>query len=94
MGDRFEPGDTVRITGVDPSHHTRVPRYARGSVGTILESHGRYPLADDRARGVDAEEQPVYTVIFDAAVLFGAGNHKVTIDLWEQYLIPWQEGST
>ena len=35
-----------------------------------------------------AEPEPVYTVRFAAAELFGEGDHTVTIDLWESYLRP------
>ncbi len=71
---------------MDPAHHTRLPRYARGAVGTVVELQGRHPLADDRARGLDAAPEPVYTVRFDARELFGEGDHAVTVDLWESYL--------
>lgn len=86
MADRFGPGSRVRTRRVDPPHHTRLPRYARAAVGTVLEVEGRHPLADDRARGLPAELQPVYTVSFDAAQLFGAGDHVVMLALFESYL--------
>ena len=86
MAERFAPGSRVRTSRIDPPHHTRLPRYARGAVGTVLEVEGRHPLADDRARGLPAEPQPVYTVSFDAAHLFGAGDHAVTLALFESYL--------
>jgi hypothetical protein len=86
LPDRFAPGVRVRTRRQDPAHHTRLPRYARGAVGTVLESQGRHPLADDRARGLAAEPETVYAVRFDARELFGAGDHSVTLDLWESYL--------
>ena len=86
MADLFAPGDRVRATSVDPSHHTRVPRYVRGAVGTVVEREGEYPLADDRARGLPAEPQTVYSVRFTARELFGEGDHEVTVALWESYL--------
>jgi Nitrile hydratase, alpha chain/Nitrile hydratase beta subunit len=46
---RFAPGDRVRTDAVDPDHHTRLPRYARGHIGVIVETSGTWPLADDRA---------------------------------------------
>ena len=88
MAEPFRPGDRVRALRADPPHHTRLPRYARGAVGTVLESQGRYPLPDDRARRLPAEPEPVYTVRFAAAELFGEGDHTVTVDLWESYLRP------
>ena len=85
---RFRPGDAVRTTSADPPHHTRVPRYAAGAVGTIVEPQGEHPLADDRARGLPAEPQTVYTVRFSARQLFGDGHHYVTVDVWESHLTP------
>jgi nitrile hydratase len=86
VADRFAPGALVRTRCIDPEHHTRLPRYARGAVGTVVEPQGRYPLADDRARGLPAPEQTVYAVRFEARELFGEGDHAVTLDLWESYL--------
>lgn len=86
MADRFAPGAKVRTRRADPPHHTRLPRYARGAVGTVVESEGRHPLADDRARGLTSDPETVYAVRFDAVELFGEGEHDVTLALWESYL--------
>jgi nitrile hydratase subunit beta len=83
---RFSPGDRVRTTRADPPHHSRVPRYARGAVGTVVEPQGLHPLADLRAQGLPAEPEPVYTVRFPAAELFGEGSHSVCLDVWESRL--------
>ena len=83
---RFSPGDRVRTTRADPPHHSRLPRYARGAVGTVVEPQGRHPLADLRAQGLTAEPEPVYTVRFSAGELFGQGDHSVTVDVWESRL--------
>ena len=88
MADRFAPGDRVRTRAADPAGHTRLPRYARGAVGTVLEPTGRHPLADDRARGLRPDPQAVYSVRFAARDLFGDGDHTVTVELWEDYLVP------
>jgi hypothetical protein len=89
--DRFAPGDRVRTRSMDPAGHTRLPRYARGAVGVIVEPAGSHPLADDRARGRVGSAQTVYHVRFAAADLFGAGDHTVTVELWEDYLTPMEE---
>ncbi|MCW2669256.1 MAG: hypothetical protein QOJ48_276 [Frankiales bacterium] len=81
----FSSGDRVRTSRADPAHHTRVPRYARGAVGSVVEPIGEHPLPDDRARGVTTVE-PVYTVRFSARELFGEGDHDVTVDVWESHL--------
>ena len=92
MAERYAPGDRVRAFRTDPPHHTRLPRYARGAVGTVVEPQGRHPLPDRRSRQLPAEPEPVYTIRFTAAELFGEGDHTVTIDLWESYLRPAAEG--
>jgi len=88
VAERYHPGDRVRTSRADPPHHTRLPRYARGATGTVVERQGRYPLPDLRARQLPAGPEPVYTVRFAAAELFGEGDHSVTVDLWESYLRP------
>ena len=83
---RFRPGDRVRTARIDPPHHSRLPRYARGAVGTVVEPQGLHPLADLRAQGLPASPEPVYTVRFSAEELFGHGDHSVTVDVWESRL--------
>jgi hypothetical protein len=58
VAERFAPGDARAHAATDPPHHTRLPRYARGAVGTVVETEGRHPLADDRAAGLPAEPEP------------------------------------
>jgi nitrile hydratase len=91
--DRFVPGDRVRTRTIDPAGHTRLPRYARGAVGVVVEPAGVHPLADDRAHGRAGTPQTVYHVRFAATELFGAGDHTVTVELWEDYLTPVEEDS-
>lgn len=86
MADTFSAGDRVRTARHDPPHHCRLPRYARGAVGTVVEAQGSHPLPDDRAQGLPAPPQPVYTVRFAARDLFGGGEHAVTVDIWESHL--------
>ncbi|SCX54364.1 Nitrile hydratase beta subunit [Klenkia marina] len=82
----FAPGTRVRTRAADRDGHSRLPRYARGATGTVVEVAGHHPLADDRARGLDVAPQPVYHVRFRAADLFGAGEHTVTVELWHDHL--------
>ena len=82
----FTAGDYVRATRADPPHHCRLPRYARGAVGIVIESQGNAPLPDDRARGLPAASEPVFTVRFSAQELFGSGDHSVTVDIWSSHL--------
>ena len=85
---RFAVGSRVRAAAVDPPHHTRVPRYVRGQVGLVVEVQGVWPLADDRAQGVATPRvEPVYTVRFAAADLWGApADHAVQVELWDSHL--------
>jgi len=82
----YRAGDRVRASRQDPGHHTRVPRYVRGAVGTVVEPQGMHPLPDDSSRGIDSPPQQVYTVRFEARELFGEGGHAVTVDVWECHL--------
>jgi hypothetical protein len=89
---RFVPGDRVVTRALDPDHHTRLPRYARGHVGEVVEVQGVWPLPDDRAQRKPAPwVEPVYTVRFAAGDLWGTGGHEVTVDLWQSYLEPYDE---
>ena len=58
---------------------------------TVVERAGRHPLADDRARGLPADAAAGLHVRFAAADLFGAGDHTVTVELWQEYLTPIEE---
>ncbi len=91
MTERFAPGTRVRTSRRDPAHHTRLPRYARGAVGTIIDSQGAHPLPDDRSRGLPCDPLPVYTVRFAASDLFDDGDHAVTVNIWEPHLMPITE---
>ncbi|MGW7369283.1 SH3-like domain-containing protein [Streptomyces sp. NPDC054841] len=87
MTDRFRTGARVRTVHHDPPHHTRLPRYARGKHGTVVEPEGPALLADRNARGTgDAPREQVYAVRFAARDLWGAGDHHVVLDLFESYL--------
>ena len=88
MSDRFGPGDRVRTRTADPAGHTRLPRYARGAIGEVVEVAGHHPLADDLANGHRTAPQAVHHVRFAARDLFGEGDHTVTVELWEDYLEP------
>jgi hypothetical protein len=84
---RFAPGDRVVTRRADPDHHTRLPGYARGQAGEVVDVQGAWPLADALAQGRrDVPAEPVYTVRFAARDLWGAGEHAVTLHLWQSYL--------
>jgi len=88
---RFNPGDVVRTRNIHPKTHTRLPRYARDKQGVILSLHGAHVFPYSNAQFQGENPQPLYTVRFEARVLWGdAANPRDTVclDLWEDYLEP------
>jgi nitrile hydratase len=88
---RFAPGDRVRARQMHPAGHTRLPRYVRGHVGTVVMRHGMHAFADARAASGDEAPQWLYTVEFDAVELWGPQadpRDRVGVDAWESYLEP------
>lgn len=88
---RFAVGDRVRTRADAAPHHTRLPGYARGRVGTVERVHGVHVFADAHAHGAGEDPQWLYGVGFDAQELFGATaapGLRVAIDAWEPYLTP------
>ncbi len=85
---RFQIGDKVRVINAHPTGHTRMPRYARGRVGTVDHYNGVHVFADLSALG-RREGQPQYSVRFEARELWGndaTAKGGVYMDLWEPYL--------
>jgi len=90
-GPAFKPGDRVRARHLNPTGHTRLPRYARGHVGVIERWHRAHVLPDSNAHGRGENPEWVYTVVFDGAEIWGEGADPtltVSIDAWESYLEP------
>ena len=85
----FELGDRVRARVMNPSGHTRLPRYLRGRSGQIERVHGAHVFPDANAHGRGEDPQWLYTVVFDAREVWGAqasDGDMVSADLWEPYL--------
>ena len=88
---RFEIGDKVRTRANPVAHHTRLPRYAAGRVGTVERLHGTHVFADTHARGLGEQPQWLYTVAFDGRELWAEAaqpGSTVSIDAWDDYLEP------
>lgn len=85
---RFAAGDRVRTVVMNPVHHTRLPRYARGKPGTVIALHGAHVFPDTHARGLGEQPQWLYTVEFSAQDLWGPQStaSSVCVDCWESYL--------
>jgi nitrile hydratase len=83
---RFAVGDAVVTRNINPTGHTRLPRYARGKAGVIHANRGVFSFADSHARGDGLCPQHLYTVTFSADTLWGEGEHTIYLDLWDNYL--------
>jgi nitrile hydratase subunit beta len=85
----FRAGDRVRAKTMNPTGHTRLPRYARGKTGQIVHDHGVYAYPDTNSRYEGEHRQHVYAVRFTARELWGeqaSPRDSVHLDLWDGYL--------
>ena len=83
----FAIGDRVRTRNLHPHTHTRLPRYARGKVGTVELVHGCHVFPDSNAQRRGEDPQWLYTVRFSARELWGHDEAAaVSIDAFEPYL--------
>ena len=85
----FKVRQRVRARNINPTGHTRLPRYARGKIGVIVRDHGVYLFPDSNAHFQGEKRQHVYSVRFAAKELWGesASPHdSVHLDLWDDYL--------
>jgi len=87
----FHVGDVVRARNINPLGHTRLPRYIRGKTGTVVKYYGNHDLPDIDMDGKTSPPQPIYSVQFEAAELWGTSaeeNQLLFIDMWEGYIEP------
>jgi nitrile hydratase subunit beta len=88
---RFKVGDVVRTRNINPMTHTRLPRYARGKLGTVAAVRGCHVYPDSAALGSGDNPQWLYTVVFTGRELWGEDADpalKVSIEAFEPYLDP------
>jgi len=86
---RLRVGQAVRTKQMHPPHHTRLPRYARGRLGTVIRYHGVFVFPDSNAQFLGEHPEPLYSVRFPARELWGeqaSARDCVCLDLWESYL--------
>jgi nitrile hydratase len=86
---RFAVGDTVRVRAWHPAGHTRAPRYVQGKQGVIVRYDGLHNYPDVEAHHGGKVVDPVYSVRFTAAELWGEGgeeNAHMHVDLYDRYL--------
>ena len=82
-------GDRVRARITGSATHTRLPRYARGHVGTIERVNGVHVFPDTSALGEGENPQWLYTVAFDSRELWGHEGDaaiSIAVDAFEPYL--------
>jgi nitrile hydratase beta subunit len=87
----FRVGQRVRARNLNPVGHTRLPRYARGKVGTVDRDHGVFVFPDTNAHFLGEKPQHVYSVRFDARELWGeqaSPRDSLHVDMWDDYLEP------
>jgi len=88
---RFSVGDPVVTRVMNPSGHTRLPRYARGKRGIVEMVHGAHVFPDTNAHGQGEQPQWLYNVRFSGRELWGEEADPtllISIDAWESYLEP------
>ena len=87
----FRVGQRVRARNINPAGHTRLPRYARGKLGTIERDHGVFVFPDTNAHFLGEKPQHVYSVRFAARELWGEQakpKDAVIVAMWDDYLEP------
>ena len=89
----FKVGQQVRARNMHPQGHTRLPRYVRGHVGTVVSVHGGHVFPDGHTLHATppfhVPVQWLYTVVFNGRTLWGEHSDptvEVTVDAWESYL--------
>ncbi len=85
----FANGARVRVRDDHRPGHTRVPRYVRGHLGTVIHVAPPFTFPDASAHGLPKRREATYHVSFDAAELWGddaEADAPVVVDLWESYL--------
>jgi nitrile hydratase subunit beta len=85
----FQVGDAVRGRNLNPTGHTRLPRYVRGRLGEIVAWRGAHVFPDSNSAGKGEDPRHLYTVRFAARELWGpdaSPRDIVCLDLWEPYL--------
>ncbi|XGV95739.1 MAG: SH3-like domain-containing protein [Leptolyngbya sp. BL-A-14] len=89
MPAKFQVGDRVRAKVMHPQTYTRLPRYARGKIGTVTKDHGVYVFPDTVGQRLDTKPQHVYSVRFAAQELWGdeaSPKDCLFLDLFDDHL--------
>jgi nitrile hydratase subunit beta len=86
---QFVLGQKVKTINDHPQGHTRLPRYARDKVGTVVAIRGFHVFADASAQGLQ-QAQWLYSIGFAGSTLWGSSTtaDEVVLDCWQSYLLP------
>ena len=87
----FWVGQRIRARNIHPTGHTRLPRYARGKIGTVERDHGVFVFPDTNAHFLGEKPQHLYSVRFTARELWGQQafpRDAVYMNLWDDHLEP------
>jgi len=86
---KFQVGDRLRAKVIHPQTYTRLPRYVRGKIGTVMKDHGVYVFPDTVGQRLDTNPQHVYSIRFTAQELWGPqapSQDCLLIDLFDDHL--------
>jgi nitrile hydratase len=87
---RFATGDHVVTRNLNPTTHTRLPRYARAKKGVVEAIRGYHVFPDAAASGTGENPQWLYTVVFSAREIWGDDADPaltISIEAFEPYLV-------
>ena len=95
-GEKFAPGDRVRVRGDEEQGHVRTPDYVRGRSGWIEALLGEFGNPESLAYGGSGmPEKPLYKVGFRQRELWddydGATEDTLHADIYEHWLEPEEE---
>ncbi len=88
---KFKAGDKIVTRNINPTGHTRLPRYMRGKRGVVESDHGVFAFPDTSAHGKGETPQHVYSVRFTARELWGSSasdRDSLYLDVWDDYMDP------
>src|SRR5262245_22986233 len=88
---RFKSGNHVRARNLNPTGHTRLPRYVRAKRGVVVLDRGVFLFPDSNAHLLGEKPQHVYSVRFAARELWGeqaSPRDFVHLDMWDDYHEP------
>ena len=91
-GDKFKPGDRVKVKFEDRPGHIRTPWYIRGKTGCVERVYGEFLNPESLAFGHDGlPKKTLYLIAFNQVDVGGESaktQDKVLVDIYEHWLEP------